>query len=47
MNNKQMVTNLVIVESKGKIASITKYLNSSKELKPLEKNLQQPIWTYL
>lgn len=28
-----MTTNLVIVESKGKIDSITKYLNSSKELK--------------
>ncbi len=32
-----MATNLVIVESKGKVASITKYLNSSKELKPLGK----------
>jgi DNA topoisomerase-1 len=32
-----MANNLVIVESRGKIASITKYLNSSKELKPLGK----------
>ena len=32
-----MATNLVLVESKGKVATITKYLNSSKELKPLGK----------
>jgi DNA topoisomerase-1 len=32
-----MTTNLVLIESKGKIATITKYLNSSKELKPLGK----------
>jgi len=32
-----MTTNLVICESKGKVATITKYLNSSKELKPLGK----------